>query len=136
MIAALMELTNGMQRAREAGAVDGAAWAEAVESLLLMMAPACPHIAEELWERSGREYSVHQQSWPEADADLARSETIELAVQVNGKVRARLQVVAGSDEDEVRELAEADGSVAQYLAGKTVRRVIFVPDRLLNIVVG
>ena len=69
-------------------------------------------------------------------ADLARSETIELAVQVNGKVRARLQVVAGSDEDEVRELAEADGSVAQYLAGKTVRRVIFVPDRLLNIVVG
>ncbi|HJM75465.1 MAG TPA: leucine--tRNA ligase, partial [Dehalococcoidia bacterium] len=74
MIAALMELANGMQRAREGGAVDGAAWAEAVELLLLMMAPACPHIAEELWERSGREYSVHQQSWPEADADLARSE--------------------------------------------------------------
>ncbi|HJM75825.1 MAG TPA: class I tRNA ligase family protein, partial [Dehalococcoidia bacterium] len=100
------------------------------------MAPACPHIAEELWERSGREYSVHQQSWPEADADLARSEAIELAVQVNGKVRARLQVPAGSDEDAVRELAEADASVAQHIADKTVRRVIFVPDRLLNIVVG
>ncbi len=136
MIAALMELANGMQRAREGGAVDGAAWAEAVELLLLMMAPACPHIAEELWERSGREYSVHQQSWPEADADLARSEAIELAVQVNGKVRARLQVPAGSDEDAVRELAEADASVAQHIADKTVRRVIFVPDRLLNIVVG
>jgi leucyl-tRNA synthetase len=136
MIAALMELANGMQRAREGGPVDGAAWAEAVESLLLMIAPACPHIAEELWERSGREYSVHQQSWPEADVELARSETIEVAVQVNGKVRARLQVAAGSDEQTVRALAEADASVAQYLADKTVRRVIFVPDRLLNIVVG
>ena len=96
-----MELTNGMQRAREAGGVDDAAWTEAVESLLLMVAPACPHIAEELWQRSGHEYSVHQQSWPEADAELARSETVELAVQVNGKVRGRIKVARGADEETV-----------------------------------
>ena len=136
MIAALMEMTNGMQRAREGGAVDGAAWAEAVELLLLMLAPSCPHIAEELWQRGGREYSVHQQSWPQADAELARSETVEVAVQVNGKVRARLQVPADADEELVRALAEADPAVAQQLAGKQIRRVIFVPGRLLNIVAG
>ncbi|MDP6607157.1 MAG: leucine--tRNA ligase [Dehalococcoidia bacterium] len=135
-VAALMELTNELQRARERGPVDGAAWDEAVRSLLLMLAPLCPHIAEELWERTGGEYSVHQQSWPQADANLAQSETVEVVVQVNGRVRGRVQVAADADEATVRIAAESEPAVEQYVAGKEVRRVIFVPGRLLNIVVG
>ncbi|MEE8337050.1 MAG: class I tRNA ligase family protein, partial [Dehalococcoidia bacterium] len=135
-VAALMELTNELVRARERGAVDGAAWDEAVRLLLLMLAPLCPHIAEELWERTGGEYSVHQQSWPQADAELARSETVEIAVQVNGRVRARVHVAAEADEATVRAAAESEAAVVQFTAGKEVRRVIYVPGRLLNIVVG
>ncbi|HJM90228.1 MAG TPA: leucine--tRNA ligase [Dehalococcoidia bacterium] len=136
MVAALMEMVNAMQRLRDGGAVDGAAWDEAVEFLLLMMAPACPHVAEELWERAGHEFSIHQQPWPELEADRARSETVEVAVQVNGKMRARIQVAADADEATVRAEAEAQTAVAQQIEGKAVQRVIFVPGRLLNIVVG
>ena len=103
--------------------------------LLLMLAPSCPHIAEELWERAGHEYSIHQQSWPEFDAALTVRETVEIAVQVNGKVRGRLEVAVDAAEDDVRALAEAEPSVARHLEGKEAVRVIYVPGRLLNIVV-
>ncbi len=99
MIAALMEMTNALTQARDAGPVDREAWSEAIEALLLMLAPLAPHIAEELWERTGRPYSVHTQSWPEWDADLAREDEVTLVVQVNGKVRDRIHVPAGIDED-------------------------------------
>ena len=118
MVAALMELSNGMQRARDAGPVDSAAWSEAVEMLLLMLAPSCPHIAEELWARSGRAYSVHQQAWPEADPELARSETVEVAVQVDGRLRERIHVPADADEALVRAEAEAQPAVARHLEGR------------------
>jgi leucyl-tRNA synthetase len=136
MIAALMEMTNEMTRTRDAGRVDRQAWAEAVEALLLMVAPLAPHIAEELWERSGRVYSVHRQSWPAWEEDLAREEQVTLVVQVNGKVRDRIQVPVGIDEARAKELAQASPVVQRHVAGRDVRRVVFVPGKLVNIVLS
>lgn len=135
-IAALMELTNGLSRAREGGPVDTSAWQEAVESLLLMLAPLAPHIAEELWERIGRPYSVHTESWPAWDPDLAREEEITLVVQVNGRVRDRIQVAAGIDEEEAKRVALESAQVKRHLEGQQIRRVIYIPGKLVNIVVG
>jgi len=134
MIAALMELTNELYRARVAGPVDGDSWDEAIRLLLLMLAPACPHIAEELWERRGQPYSVHLQPWPEADPSLTALQTVEVAVQINGKTRDRIEVAADADEAAVRAAVETRPRLAEQLEGRTVQRVIYVPGRLINIV--
>jgi leucyl-tRNA synthetase len=115
--------------------VDGEAWDEAVEKLVLMLAPTVPHVAEELWERIGGPYSVHTQSWPTYDASLAADDEVEIAVQVNGKVRERLLLPPDAPEDVARERAAASANVAQHIEGKEIVRVIYVPNRLLNIVV-
>ncbi len=135
MIAAMMELTNAMQRIRDAGEADGDAWRDACERLVLMLAPPCPHIAEELWERLGRPYSVHRQPWPEFDEALARRANVTIAVQVNGKVRGHIEIPADADEGTARAAAEGHPQVAAQTAGHAVARVIYVPGRLLNIVV-
>ena len=135
MIAALMELTNVLHRARAAGAVDGASWDEAMRLLLVMLAPPCPHIAEELWERTGGEYSVHTQQWPAVDASLAAREVSEIPVQVNGRLRDQLQIAADASEEEAREAAIALPRIASQLEGREIARVIYVPGRVLNIVV-
>jgi leucyl-tRNA synthetase len=135
MIAAFMEMTNGLYHVRESGAVDRAAWDEAVRSLLLMMAPIAPHISEELWSRTGGTYSIHQQPWPEWDAELAREDEVTLVVQVNGKVRDRIQVPTDVDEVRARDLAMASEAVRRHLEGKEPRRVIYVPGKLVNIVI-
>jgi len=135
LVAALMELINGLIHARNSGPVDRAAWEEAIQSLLLMVAPLAPHIAEELWARTGRPYSIHQQAWPAWDADLAHEEEITLVVQVNGKLRDRIQVSADIDEARARDLAMASPQVQKYIDGKQVQRVIYVPGKLVNLVV-
>ena len=100
-----------------------------------MLAPAWRHIAEELWERIGHEYSVHQQQWPRFDPALTRAETVEIAVQVSGKLRGRVHVPADAGEAQVRSAAEAETAVAGQIAGKEIVRVIYVPGRLINLVV-
>jgi leucyl-tRNA synthetase len=135
LIARLMEHSSAMQKAREAGPVDGAAWDEALEALLLITAPLAPHIAEELWLRSGREYSIHQHRWPAFDPALAVEDVVEVVLQVNGKVRDRLQLAPNATEDEAKAAAFASPRLSQWLDGKAPRRVIYVPGRLLNIVV-
>ena len=134
-IANLMELNNAMLKAKETAAYGTAAWEEAVEALLLMLAPACPHIAEELWARTGRPYSIHQQPWPVWDPDVAAEETITLPVQVNGKVRDRIEVAAGTDDETARALALETEGAQRHMAGKQVVKVIVVSGRLVNIVV-
>ncbi len=134
-IAALMELTNELQRARDSGQADEATWHATVERLLLLVAPICPHIAEELWERTGHGYSVHLQPWPEHDPTLTTADRVTIAVQVNGKVRDRIEVDADADEEAVRSAAEAAPRVAEQLEGREVVKVIHVPGRLLNLVV-
>jgi leucyl-tRNA synthetase len=99
-----------------------------------MLAPACPHVAEELWSQTNRPYSVHLQSWPAWDEDVAAEEHITLAVQVNGKVRDRISVIADVDEETAQTLAlETDGA-KRHTAGKQIVKVIFIPGRLVNIV--
>jgi leucyl-tRNA synthetase len=134
-LAALMELTNGLMRQRDAGPVDRDAWNEAVESLLLLLAPAAPHISEELWTRSGRPYSVHSQRWPQWDPALAREDEITLVVQVNGKVRDRIQAPADIEEGRAKELALGSPRVQQFIDRKQVAKVIYVPGKLVNVVV-
>ncbi len=135
MLAALMEFTNFLQRVRESGEADEEAWREAVETLLLMVAPSCPHIAEELWERQGGPYSIHQQPWPAFDPALIVEDQVTIPVQINGKVRERIEVPAECDEATARQVAENHERIAEQLAGHEIVRVVFVPGRLLNYVV-
>ncbi|CAI8047607.1 Leucine--tRNA ligase [Geodia barretti] len=127
-IASLMELVNHAN-------VDSDTWMECIEKFLLMLAPIAPHIAEELWEQTGHAYSIHQQSFPAWDESLAADETITLVVQVNGKVRDRIEVPANIDEPTAHELALASSKVQPYTEGKVVDKAIYVPGRLVNVVV-
>ncbi len=134
-IANLMELNNALLKAKESPLYGTPAWDEAVEALLLLLAPACPHIAEELWARIGRPYSIHQQAWPSWDEAVAAEETITLPVQVNGKVRDRIEVPADVDEETARSLALQTEGAIRHTEGKQIVNVIVVPGRLVNIVV-
>ena len=134
-VAAMMELTNEMSPAYDAGTVSRAAWNEAVESLLLLLAPMGPHLAEELWERTGHSYSVHNQPLPEWDEALAAIEEATLVVQVNGKVRDRISVPASIGEGEAKEAALTSEKVLAYTDGKPVDKIVFVPGRYLVSVV-
>ena len=135
MLARLMEYTNHLQRAKEAGNIGPEAWHDAIETLILLIAPSAPHIAEELWQRTGHDYSVHNQSWPTWDEALAASETYTLVVQVNGKLRDRFDVPLDIAEPEAKELALASPKVRPHVEGHDIQRVLFVPRRLVNIVV-
>jgi leucyl-tRNA synthetase len=135
-IARMMELVNELSRLRETAVVRMPVWREALETLVLLLAPGAPHLAEELWQRLGKPYSVHQQSWPAYDPALAAEETVELVIQVNGRVRDRLMVPAAIDEDEAVARARELERVQAYLAGKRIERVVYVPGRLVNFVVS
>ena len=134
-LAAMMELTNEMSPAFDAGSVSRGAWNEAVESLLLLLAPMGPHLAEELWERTGHSYSVHNQPLPEWDEALAAIEEATLVVQVNGKVRDRIAVPASISEGDAKEAALTSQKVLAWTDGKSVDKVVFVPGRYLVSVV-
>jgi leucyl-tRNA synthetase len=134
VISSLMELTNALHAARAAGLHSSAAYQEGVESLLLMTAPVAPHLAEELWAISGKPYSIHDQAWPRADAEAARAEEFTLVVQVNGKTREKLTVPVDIDEATARELVLNLDTVQRHLEDKTLRKVVYVPGRLINLV--
>ena len=132
-IAAMMEYLNAV---REGGRTVSRA---EVEPLVPLVAPFAPHIAEELWERLGHDMSLFTRgrvNWPAYDADKATADTVEFVVQVNGKVRARMELPRGISEDDARKAALADENVQRFLDGQSVRKVVFVPDRLVNLVVG
>jgi leucyl-tRNA synthetase len=133
-IAKLMELANALADAREGGIGQSDAYAQAIDTLLLLLAPVAPHITEELWERRGKPYSVHQQPWPVADPALAAADTIELPIQVDGKLRDRLLVASGTAADEIERLALASERVQAHLGGRAPRRVIQIPGKLVNVV--
>jgi leucyl-tRNA synthetase len=135
MIARLMELTNALMKVRETPLRGTPAWDEAVDALVRMLAPLAPHVAEELWARMGRPYSIHQQRWPVYEEALTVLDEVELAIQVNGKVRAQIRVPADLPDAEVQKLALAQERVQPYLEGQEVVKVIVVPKRLVNIVV-
>jgi leucyl-tRNA synthetase len=133
-IAALMGYVNVLQEWQ--GRVSPGVWAEAVRTLLLMLAPLAPHLSEELWAQRGLLYSIHQQPWPAWDPELAAEETVTLVVQVDGRVRARIAAPADIDEEAARRLALENPKVQGHLDGRPIRRIIYVPGRLVNVVTG
>ena len=135
IISGLMELLNMMARAKTAGAFGTPEWDVCVDIYLRMLAPVCPHITEELWERLGKPYSVHTQAWPQVDEEAAKDEEITLIVQVNGKLRGRIMVSPEITQEEMQALALASESVRAELAGREPKKVIVVPGKLVNVVV-
>ena len=148
-IAALMEYVNYLQKVKEehAGTTAlrqgsprpssgqaGQAWREAIKTLVLLLAPFTPHIAEELWERMGERYSIHDQRWPAYDKALARASMVTLVLQVDGKVRDRIQVAADLSAAEARELALRNEKVRKFLDGRQIADVVVVPGRVVNVV--
>jgi leucyl-tRNA synthetase len=130
-IAAMMEYLNAV---REGGRRANRA---EVEALVVMVAPFAPHIAEELWQRLGGEGSIFERdNWPRYDAAKATADTVEFVVQVNGKLRARMPMPRGISQDAAQDAALRDENVRRFIDGNAVRKVVFVPDRLLNLVVG
>jgi leucyl-tRNA synthetase len=135
-IASLMELVNHLSRVWNDGSVDSTAWRDSIEKFLLMLAPIAPHVAEEWWERTGHGYSIHQQPFPAWDDELASEDELTLVVQVNGRLRDRITVPASIGDADARERALESPKVQSHIDGKTVRNVVYVPGRLVNVVVG
>jgi len=139
-IAALMELVNELYQLEPATDADRAAVREALLALATLLAPFAPHVAEELWHEvlgpASRELLLAESPWPSFDPALVAADTVTIAVQVNGKLRGEVVTSASAGEAEVRALAEAEDRVRAHLAGKPIRKVVFVPKRLINFVVG
>jgi leucyl-tRNA synthetase len=134
IVSSLMELLNFMYEVREQAA-GSAAWDEAVDTYLRMLAPVTPHIAEELWTvYLGKPYSIHTQTWLPVDAEAAREDEIEYPIQINGKLRDRITVPADAAADAIQAAALACPGVQKFLDGKPPQKVIVVPGRLVNIV--
>ena len=133
-IAALMEYSNAMNAAWEKNTVDSSTWNQAMDTMLLLLAPSAPHVTEELWERRGHTYSIHNQPVPVWDQNLAADEEITLVVQVNGKVRDKLTVTADISEEAVKNVALASPRIQNHTNEKLIKQLVYVPGRLLNIV--
>jgi leucyl-tRNA synthetase len=136
-VAALMEMVNAiydeigkLPKGGRDAAVD-----EAIEMLVLLIAPFAPHLADELWERLGRSGFLYRHSWPEFDPEVAKADEITLVVQVNGKVRDKLTAPADAGTDVLESLALASPRIQEHLGGKPPKKVIVVPGRLVNVVV-
>lgn len=136
-IALIMELTNEiyLQEPLDQG-VRPEVRKEVLELLTLMLAPMTPHLAEELWEMLGHTGGLWTAGWPAFDEALTREDEVEIPVQVNGRLRGKLKVAVGTGEEEVVKLAQADAVIAPHLIGKSIVKRIFVPNKLLNLVVA
>ncbi len=135
IVSGLMELINEMTTAKALGAFGTDAWKEAESIYLRMLAPVCPHIAEEIWMQTGHNYSIHNQTWPQVDVEATKEERITLIIQVNGKLRDRLMVPAEITKEQAKQAAMDSENVQNYLEGKEPKKLIYVPGRLVNIVV-
>jgi leucyl-tRNA synthetase len=133
-IAALMEHTNYLLAIK--GEVGEERWDDALRTFVTVLAPFAPHHAEEMWAAMGEEYSVHLQGWPSWDESLIRAEEVTLVVQVNGKLRDRIEVPADITEDEAKRLALSSARVRPHVEGRELRKSVYVPGRLVNLVVG
>ncbi|HLZ59937.1 MAG TPA: class I tRNA ligase family protein, partial [Ktedonosporobacter sp.] len=126
-IAALMEYLNSLETRRDVTH-------EELQTLLVLLAPLAPYITEELWEQMGNSGSIHATSWPTFDPEAIRVDVITLAVQVNGRVRDRIEVAYNASEEDIKWLALSSEKVRRLIAGQVVRKTIYVPGRLVNIV--
>ncbi|MBA2667093.1 MAG: leucine--tRNA ligase [Trueperaceae bacterium] len=134
-VAELMTLQNAMTRAKAGGGASSEVWREACDTIVTLLAPIAPHIAEELWHRLGHTTSVHLERWPEPDRAALVRDTVTYAVQVNGKLRGEIELGAEAPKDDVLRAAKAVPNVARYVEGGSIVREIVVPGKLVNLVV-
>ena len=134
-VAAAMELLNAVNRFEDTSDAGRAVVHEALESVVLTLSPIVPHICHTLWQKLGHETPLIDQAWPEVDESALELDLIEMVVQVNGKLRARVPVPVKADKTTIERLAIADDNVQRFIAGKEIKKVIVVPGRLVNIVV-
>ncbi len=140
-IAAIMELVNELYASEEGGGRAGSSriplplLAEVQRNLILLLAPFAPYLAHELWQTLGERSNLLRAPWPKYDPDLAKEEEVEIPVQVNGKLRGRIRVPAASDQAYVEQRTFSDEKIKAALAGKTIVKTIYVPGKLLNIVI-
>ncbi len=135
MISALMEFTNHLSRHQGSNICGSALWKQAIDTLLLLLAPVAPFLTEELWHRQGYKQSIHLQSWPQYDPALLVEDTVEIPVQINGKLRDTITVPAGLSQDAAVAEAQKSGKICSLLENKTIVKVIWVQDKLINLVV-
>jgi len=135
-IAAIMELLNSVYEYVDRETPDPFVMKEVLDQMTLLLFPFSPHIAEEVWQMAGHQKAISSTSWPEFDSELAREEQIEIVVQVNGKVRARFNVPEDTSQKDLEKKALEDERIVCHLEGKKIRRVIVVPKKLVNVVVG
>jgi leucyl-tRNA synthetase len=134
-IAQLMEFSNYLNKTLNTKTVDPLVWNTCIRSFLLMFAPIAPHLAEELWEINGYKYSIHSESFPIWNEELISENVITMIVQVNGKMRDKIEIAIGMEENAVKSLALTSSKIQAHIDGKTIKKVIYVPDRLINIVI-
>jgi leucyl-tRNA synthetase len=135
-IAGLMEFTNALYKEKTANGIQKSKdWQFALECLVQLLAPFAPHITEELWRDLGHTDTVHVDHWPIHDEKYLISETVKIVVQVNGKVRTTIEVSADSNEEQVVEHAKQDEKIAEYLVGGQIKKSIYVPNKLVNLVI-
>lgn len=133
-IAALMECVNELYHIKAEDAYEAENWQWALQNLVQLLAPFAPHIAEELWHQLGNKESVHASGWPAYDETYLTSDTVTIVVQVNGKVRANIQIAKDSEQKTIEDVAKTHDTVKAHLSGEP-KRVIYVPNKLLNFVV-
>jgi leucyl-tRNA synthetase len=134
-ISKLMSLTSTLGKVQENPSIDNSTWHWAIQTLLLLMAPLAPHITEELWELLGQPYSIHKQPWPDYDPAMAAEEILQIVIQLNGKVRDRIEVAATTSAEIVQKSALDQERIQEVLQGKTPKRIIYIPGKLVNIVI-
>jgi leucyl-tRNA synthetase len=130
-----MAATNDLYRYKKSAFGKHTVWQHALESLVACIAPFAPHASEDLWFQLGHHVTVHKDTWPEFDEKYLATDTITIAVQINGKLRGEVEVSADANEKTVTEAAKTQPKVAGYLAGQTIRKAIYVPKKLVNFVV-
>ena len=135
-IASLMEYTNQLVELNSSATISHDQMYDTIEALLLLMSPIAPHISEELWEQIGNEFSVHQSEWPKYDETLIDDPTVTFIVQVNGRVRDKITLPSNISENDAKDIALKSLKIAPYISGKSLSRVIFVPGKLINLVVN
>ena len=136
VVSAVMELSNEIGRCQDDSEQGRAVRHEALTLATVVLSPIAPHLCHELWALLGHDGALVEARWPAVDEAALARDSVQIVVQVNGKVRGRVEVPAGADEDAVREAALAEANVQRFVEGKTVRKLIHVPDKLFNIVVG
>jgi leucyl-tRNA synthetase len=134
-IAAIMELMNGLGRFEARSEQGRAVMQEALESIVLMLAPMTPHICHVLWRELGHAEPVIDAAWPAPDPAALVQHTVDIVVQVNGKLRGRVQVAADASREAIEQAALAEANVQRFVAGQTVKRIHVVPGKLVNVVV-